>query len=43
MLSGLFAPWFRNHTADDIAVALSGTSILWNRYQTFAEAAESPG
>ena len=31
-----------NHTADDIAVALSGTSILWNRYQTFAEAAESP-
>ena len=42
VLSGLFAPWFRNHTADDIAVALSGTSILWNRYQTFAEAAESP-
>ena len=42
VLSRLFAPWFRNHTADDIAVALSGTSILWNRYQTFAEAAESP-
>ncbi len=42
VLSGLFAPWFRNHTAEDIAVALSGTSILWNRYQTFAEAAESP-
>lgn len=42
VLSGLFAPWFRNHTAGDIAVALSGTSILWNRYQTFAEAAESP-
>ena len=42
VLSGLFAPWFRNHTADDITAALSGTSILWNRYQTFAEAAESP-
>jgi len=42
VLSGLFAPWFRNHTAADIAVALSGTSILWNRYQSFAEAAESP-
>ena len=42
VLSGLFAPWFRSHTADEIAVALSGTSILWNRYQTFAEAAESP-
>ena len=42
VLNGLFAPWFRSHTADEIAAALSGTSILWNRYQSFAEAAESP-
>ena len=42
MLNGLFAPWFRSHRADEIAVALSGTSILWNRYQSFAEAAQSP-
>ena len=42
VLSGLFAPWFRSHTADEIAAALSGSSILWDRYQSFAEAAESP-
>ncbi|MFV9633453.1 CoA transferase [Mycobacterium neumannii] len=37
-LSGLFAEWFTAHTADEIATALSATSVLWERYRTFAEA-----
>jgi 2-methylfumaryl-CoA isomerase len=36
-LSGLFSVWFREHTADQVIDALSGTSILWERYRTFAE------
>ncbi len=42
VLSGLFAPWFRSRTAEAITSALSNTSVLWDRYQSFAEAAESP-
>lgn len=38
-LSGLFAEWFSTHTADEIAAALEATSVLWERYRTFAEAA----
>ncbi|CAN5177465.1 CoA transferase [soil metagenome] len=38
-LSGLFTVWFREHTGEQIAEALAGTSILWERYRTFAEAA----
>lgn len=38
-LSGLFAEWFSAHTADEIAAALSSTSVLWERYRSFAEAA----
>lgn len=38
-LSGLFAEWFSVHTADEISAALSATSVLWERYRTFAEAA----
>ncbi|OBI84815.1 CoA transferase [Mycobacterium sp. E740] len=38
-LTGLFGEWFAAHTADEITVALSGTSVLWERYRTFAEAA----
>ncbi|UUO00690.1 CoA transferase [Mycolicibacterium novocastrense] len=37
-LSGLFAEWFTAHTADEISTALSATSVLWERYRTFAEA-----
>ncbi|MCB0942007.1 MAG: CoA transferase [Mycobacterium sp.] len=42
VLSGLFAPWFRTHTADDVTAALSNSSVLWDRYQSFAEAAANP-
>jgi 2-methylfumaryl-CoA isomerase len=38
-LTGLFTVWFTDHTADEVAAALSATSILWERYRTFAEVA----
>jgi 2-methylfumaryl-CoA isomerase len=41
-LTGLFTAWFTEHTADEIAAALSATSILWERYRTFADAAGDP-
>jgi 2-methylfumaryl-CoA isomerase len=39
VLSGLFATWFADHTAEEITKALSGTTVLFERYRTFAEAA----
>lgn len=41
-LTGLFTPWFSAHTAEEITAALSDTSILWERYRSFAEAAADP-
>jgi 2-methylfumaryl-CoA isomerase len=41
-LTGLFTLWFSEHTADEIATALSGTSVLWERYRSFAEVAVDP-
>ena len=32
-LTGLFTVWFTGHTADEVAAALSATSILWERYR----------
>ncbi|HWF28978.1 MAG TPA: CoA transferase [Mycobacterium sp.] len=42
VLSGLFATWFADHTAQQITAALSDTTVLFERYRTFAEAAEDP-
>lgn len=42
VLSGLFATWFGDHTADEITAALSDTSVLFERYRTFAEVAAGP-
>ncbi len=42
VLSGLFAAWFRSHTADEVTAALSASSVLWDRYRSFAEVAEDP-
>lgn len=42
VLSGLFATWFSDRTGDEITAMLSGTSVLWERYRTFAEVAEGP-
>jgi 2-methylfumaryl-CoA isomerase len=39
-LSGLFAEWFVAHPAADVADALSASSVLWERYRTFAEVAD---
>ncbi len=38
-LTGLFTLWFSQHTAEEIAAALSTTSVLWERYRSFAEVA----
>lgn len=40
VLSGLFATWFAGHTAEEITAALSATSVLFERYRTFAQIAE---
>jgi 2-methylfumaryl-CoA isomerase len=36
-LTGLFTVWFASRTADEVAAALSTTSILWERYRSFAD------
>ncbi len=41
-LSGLFASWFTDHTAEEITAALSGTTVLFERYRTFAQVAADP-
>lgn len=38
-LSALFGEWFTAHTGVEIAAELSATSVLWERYRTFAETA----
>jgi 2-methylfumaryl-CoA isomerase len=38
-LSALFAEWFAAHTGQEISAELASTSVLWERYQTFAETA----
>jgi 2-methylfumaryl-CoA isomerase len=42
VLNALFGSWFRTHTAAQVAAALSSSSVLWERYQSFAEVAASP-
>lgn len=39
-LSGLFAEWFSAHSASEVTDALAGSSVLWERYRTFAEVAD---
>ena len=41
-LSGLYAEWFSARTGAEISTALSTTSVLWERYQSFAETASDP-
>jgi 2-methylfumaryl-CoA isomerase len=42
VLSGLFATWFGDHTAEEITAGLSGSTVLFERYRTFAEVVEDP-
>lgn len=39
VIAALLAPWFARHTAAQVAAALAGTSVLWQKYRTFAELA----
>ena len=42
VLSGLFAAWFADHPAEQVTAALSRTSVLFERYRTFAEVVDDP-
>jgi 2-methylfumaryl-CoA isomerase len=42
VIAGLLIPWFAGHTAGEVAAAFAGTSVLWERYRTFAELAADP-
>jgi 2-methylfumaryl-CoA isomerase len=35
-LAALVAPWFASHAVDEVSAALAGTSVLWDRYRSFA-------
>jgi 2-methylfumaryl-CoA isomerase len=39
VIAALLAPWFARHTVDEVATAFASTSVLWERYLSFAEAA----
>ncbi|OBI52514.1 CoA transferase [Mycobacterium sp. E787] len=41
-LSGLLATWFADHSADEITAALADTTVLFERYSTFADVAAGP-
>jgi 2-methylfumaryl-CoA isomerase len=43
VIAALLGPWFARHTVAEIAGAFAGTSVLWDRYRTFAELAADPG
>jgi 2-methylfumaryl-CoA isomerase len=42
VIAALLAPWFCGHTTAEVTQALAGTSVLWERYRTFAELAADP-
>ncbi|MFZ0081642.1 MAG: CoA transferase, partial [Trebonia sp.] len=42
VIAALLTPWFARHTLAEVAAAFAGTSVLWERYRTFAELAEDP-
>jgi 2-methylfumaryl-CoA isomerase len=42
VIAALLASWFAGHTTDEVTEALKGTSVLWDRYRTFAEVAAAP-
>jgi len=42
VIAALLAPWFAEHTTDEVTGVLAGTSVLWERYRTFADLAADP-
>ena len=43
VIAALLAPWFASHSTEEVTGALRETSVLWQRYRTFAELAADPG
>lgn len=41
-LNGIFAQWFGSRTAEEVSAALAASSVLWERYRSFAEVVNSP-
>lgn len=41
VLTGLFGRWFADHTAARIETVLAGSTLLWDRYRSFAEVVNS--
>ncbi|HWG01565.1 MAG TPA: CoA transferase [Trebonia sp.] len=39
VIAALLAPWFAQRTVAEVADAFQGSSVLWERYRTFAELA----
>jgi len=42
VICGLLAPWFAARTIDEVEAALGETSLLWQRYRSFADVAADP-
>jgi 2-methylfumaryl-CoA isomerase len=42
VICGLLAPWFAARSTAQVEKALSQTSVLWQRYRTFAQVAADP-
>jgi 2-methylfumaryl-CoA isomerase len=42
VIAALLAPWFAEHTTAEVSAALRDTSVLWERYRTFAGLAADP-
>jgi 2-methylfumaryl-CoA isomerase len=42
VIAALIASWFAGHTTEEVTGALAGTSVLWERYRTFADLAADP-
>jgi 2-methylfumaryl-CoA isomerase len=42
VIAALLAPWFAEHSMDEVAAGLAATSVLWERYRTFAGLAADP-
>jgi 2-methylfumaryl-CoA isomerase len=42
VIAALLTPWFARRTTEEVADAFAGTSVLWERYRTFAELAADP-
>jgi 2-methylfumaryl-CoA isomerase len=41
VLNEIFAEWFGSHTAREVGAALGNSSVLWERYQSFADVVNS--